>query len=516
MERIYYNGTIVTMRFPQDTAQAVLTRNGTIVRAGSIEEIRQEAGSHAEVFDLEGKTMLPGFLDGHGHLSMLAQNLAQADLSAASSFQDIVDLLRAFRERNALFHGEYIVGFGYDENRLSENRHPNRQVLDQVGGENPIFISHVSFHMGVANTVALKQANIFTDEACTGYLAETDMAAVYAQFAGSKRPLQELYRKAQEIYLQNGICTIQDGAVGKEQFYQLKQLADQQLFQVDVAAYLMMTDDAHSVAQANANVLQQYRNRLKIGGYKLVLDGSPQGKTAWMREPYTDGTNGSAWMRTDDVKAFALQAVNDGVQLMAHCNGDASSEQFLHSYQYALDHSKRKNKFRLRPVMLHSQTVRYDQLQRFSGLGMMPSFFVDHVHRWGDVHRKNLGQLRAQNISPVGWAEEFRLPYTFHQDTPILPPNMLRTIQTAVERVTESGVLLGKQHMINVYQALQAVTIYAAYQYGEEKKKGSVEKNKNADFVILDQNPLCVDTHALTDIRITHTIAKDRIVYRHK
>lgn len=166
--------------------------------------------------------------------------------------------------------------------------------------------------------------------------------------------------------------------------------------------------------------------------------------------------------------------------------------------------------------MLHSQTVRRDQLNRFSDLGMMPSFFVDHVYRWGDVHRKNLGQARAQNISPVGWAEEFCLPYTFHQDTPVLPPNMLRTIQTAVQRVTEQGVLLGKQHTLSVYQALQAVTIYAAYQYREEKQKGSIEKNKQADFVLLDQNPLCVDTNALTDIHITHTIAKDRIVYRRK
>lgn len=516
MERIYCNGTILTMRYPRETAQAVLTRNGKIALVGSIENVRCAAGNHAEVFDLEGKTMLPAFLDGHGHLSMLAQNLAQADLSAARSFQDIIDLLRTFRAKNALFHGEYIVGFGYDENRLLEKRHPNRQILDQVSDENPIFISHVSFHMGVANTLALKQARIFRNNECTGYLAETDMTAIYAQAAESKLPVEHLYKKAQDVYLQNGICTIQDGAVGKEQFQQLQELADQRLFQVDVAAYLMMTDDAHSVVQANASLLQTYQKHLKIGGYKLVLDGSPQGKTAWMREPYTDGTNGSAWMRDDEVKAFALQAVNDGVQLMAHCNGDAASEQFLNSYQYALEHSGRKNTQKLRPVMLHSQTVRRDQLNRFSDLGMIPSFFVDHVYRWGDVHRENLGQTRAQNISPVGWAEEFCLPYTFHQDTPVLPPNMLRTIQTAVQRVTEQGVLLGKQHTISVYQALQAVTIHTAFQYGEEKQKGSIEKNKQADFVILDQNPLQVDTQALTDIHIMHTIAKDQIVYRRK
>ncbi len=516
MERIYCNGTIITMRDPRETAQAVLTRDGTIALVGSVEKVRRAAGKNAEIFDLEGKTMLPAFLDGHGHLSMLAQNLAQADLSSARSFQDIIDLLREFRAKNALFHGEYIVGFGYDENRLLEKRHPNRQVLDRVSTENPIFISHVSFHMGVANTVALKRADIFRNDECTGYLAETDMTAIYVQVAESKIPVKDLYKKAQEIYLQHGICTVQDGAVGKGQFQQLQELADQKLFEVDVAAYLMMTDNAHSVAQANANLLQHYQKHLRIGGYKLVLDGSPQGKTAWMREPYTDGTNGAAWMRDDDVKTFALQAVNDGVQLMAHCNGDAASEQFLNSYQYAVEHVEKKKSRKLRPVMLHSQTVRRDQLNRFSDLGMMPSFFVDHVYRWGDVHRKNLGQSRAQNISPVGWAEEFHLPYTFHQDTPVLPPDMLRTIQTAVQRVTEQGVLLGTQHTISVYQALQAVTIYAAYQYGEEKQKGSIEKNKQADFVILDQNPLCVDANTLADIHITHTIAKDRVVYQRK
>lgn len=515
MERIYCNGTILTMDSRQKTAEAVLTRDGKIALVGSIDDVRSAAGRKTEVFDLEGKTMLPAFLDGHSHLSMVARNLMQADLSGAKSFQDIVDALKDFREKNALFHGEYLVGFGYDEHALLENRHPNRQVLDQVGGENPIFISHVSFHMGVANTIALKQAGIFKDE-CTGYLAETDMTAVYMQFEKSDLPLEQMYQKAQELYFQNGICTIQDGAVGRKQFYQLQRLAEQQLFRADIAAYLMMPDGAHDVVQDNPEFLQNYQNHLKIGGYKLVLDGSPQGKTAWLREPYTDGTNGVAWMRDDDVKAFALQAVNDGVQLMAHCNGDAASEQFLNSYQYAVEHSSHKNALHLRPIMLHSQTVRYDQLERFSALGMLPSFFVDHVYRWGDIHRQNLGQARAQNISPVGWAEAFHLPYTFHQDTPVLPPNMLRTIRTAVERTTKNGTVLGRQHAISTYQALQAVTIHAAYQYGEQDKKGSIENKKYADFVILEENPLHVRPEHLTDISITQTIARDQMMYYRK
>lgn len=529
METIYFGGDIVTMKSKKDTAEAVLTSNGIVKAVGTLDEIKDIADSKAEYFNLDGKTMFPAFIDSHSHLSMLARNLAKADLSQARSFDDIIKILTDFREKNKLFHGEYIQGFGYDQNCLAEGKHPDKYVLDKVSKDNPIFIFHSSLHMGVANSLALEQAGITaqtdmppeligvtSDGELSGFLAEMGMAPVYIQCEQQPLDLLSLYEEAQKVYLKNGICTVQDGALDKEQFEQLKKLADAGVIKIDTEAYLLLPDSGHETAQKNQCLLHGYKNHLKIAGYKLVLDGSPQGKTAWLTMPYTDGTNGTSWMTNEQVAFFTKQAIDDNMQLLVHCNGDAASEQFLSCYEQAAANLDDLEKLQLRPVMIHSQTVRRDQLKQFKDLGMMPSFFVDHVYFWGDTHLKNLGEKRANNISPVAWAEEYGVPYTFHQDTPVLPPNMLKTIRTAVERTTKNGVKLGEKHCLSVYNAIKAITLNAAYQYGEEAKKGSIEEEKYADFVILDRNPMKVPTEEITHIEVVKTIFRDEILYESK
>jgi hypothetical protein len=219
-------------------------------------------------------------------------------------------------------------------------------------------------------------------------------------------------------------------------------------------------------------------------------------------------------MSDEQLGEMARMAVDNGLQMLAHCNGDAASQQYLDQYEAAFWQSKNPNKEKLRPVMIHCQTVRYDQLKRFPDLHMIPSIFVEHVHRWGDIHLKNMGAERADHISPAGWAKEWKLPFTFHQDTPILAPDMLRTVQTAVERRTQAGVTLGEAQKISVFDALQAVTSHAAYQYGEEAEKGTLEVGKRADFVILDKNPLETELSEIEKIRVLATIKDDRVLYQ--
>ena len=168
----------------------------------------------------------------------------------------------------------------------------------------------------------------------------------------------------------------------------------------------------------------------------------------------------------------------------------------------------RKNK-----MCIRDRLVREDQLKRMAEMQMMPSFFVVHTYYWGDIHIKNFGQERGSQISPVKSAVKKHMKYTFHQDTPVVPPDMLRTVWSAVNRISKSGQSIGKNQRVSVMEALKAITVYAAYQYFEEEEKGTIEKGKKADFVILSKNPLETEPEKLTSIQVLMTVKENEVVY---
>lgn len=269
--------------------------------------------------------------------------------------------------------------------------------------------------------------------------------------------------------------------------------------------------------------MQQYRdcagdyyNRFRLGGYKLLLDGSPQGKSAWMTEPYEgeESYRGYPWMPKEETQEYVQQAIDENRQLLVHCNGDAAADEYLHCYQRALERSKNPDKQKLRPVMIHCQTVRDDQLDKMAELSMIPSIFVAHVYYWGDVHVKNLGKKRGNHISPVKSAIERGLCVNFHQDAPVVKPLMLHTIWTAVNRISRRKNVIGADQRISVYEALKAVTINTAYMYGEEERKGSLRVGKLADLVVLSENPLKAEPMSIRDIQVLETIKEGKTLYQ--
>lgn len=164
--------------------------------------------------------------------------------------------------------------------------------------------------------------------------------------------------------------------------------------------------------------------------------------------------------------------------------------------------------------MVHAQLVRKEQLERMKALGMMPSFFIAHTYYWGDIHKKNFGLERASRISPAKDALDCGLKFTFHQDSPVVPPDMMRTVSCAVNRVTKSGQILGEAERISVLEALKAITVYGSYQYHEEGMKGTIAVGKYADFVVLDENPLEAEKESLADIKVLLTIKENQVIYR--
>ena len=516
----YFGGPILTME-PGPRPEGVLVSGGRIVAVGTNEELKA-LDPKARAVDLAGRTLLPAFLDPHGHLSAVASTISLAQLGTAESFSQIEKALGDFRTERRVPAGEWVVGNGYDHNLLVEGAHPTRQVLDAALPENPCLITHASGHMGVANTEALRRMGITTatpdpaggkigreeDGTPNGYLEENAFIRLAAGFVPrptAEEALDDL-RAAQEKYLSQGYVLAQDGMTGKAEYALLAAGARAGL-PLDVVGYADLRNAPELAKEPPVG-------RFSMGGCKIFLDGSPQGRTAWMSRPYegeADYAGYPAW--TDEqVTAFLSLALGEGRQILAHCNGDAAAEQYLRCFAAARDRMGAGDTHR--PVMIHAQLVRRDQLERMGRFSMIPSFFAAHIWYWGDTHWKNFGPERASHISPLKWAQELGLPFTMHQDSPVIEPNVLESVWCAVNRVTRKGRKLGCGLAVTAETALKAFTIHAAYQYFMESERGSIAPGKRADFVLLDADPTAVEPMKIRDIQVLETIKDGVSVYR--
>lgn len=527
---MYYNGTILTMQDDCPQAQAMLVENGRIRKTGSNEALLACRDKDTVCVDLAGKTVLPGFIDGHSHFAGLATSLSQCDLSQAQNFADIVRLLREFIRKHEIPKGQWVTGTNYDHNFLQEKQHPDKFVLDAATSDHPVVIVHASSHMGVANSLGLKLQTLDSTvqdpvgghygrvngrKELSGYMEET----AFVQFR-NKLPMPELdgilqlFKKAQQIYAGYGITTIQEGMVTPPLYQLLRCAQERHIFYLDVVGYLDL-ENCMDLLTPEKEALKQYHNHFRVGGCKIFLDGSPQGRTAWMKAPYADAQDGyCGYPIKDDAQLYSLilTALKNRQQLLAHCNGDAAAEQYITQFEKVLaEHPQYSSN---RPVMVHAQFVQKEQLQRMASIRMMPSFFAAHTYYWGDIHIQNFGMERAKNISPAQTALRLQLPFTFHQDSPVLPPDVLQTVWCAAKRVTKAGVPLSQEECISVYDALKAATVYAAYQYGEEADKGTLAAGKRADFVILDQNPCAVSVDEVKDIKVLAAFKDGACIYR--
>lgn len=524
-QTIYYNGTILTMR-GEEIVEAILVEDGRIRDVGSNNEILNRKSPEAEVINLEGKTMLPAFIDPHSHFTSVASMLDKVDLSGCGSMEEIRDRLKAFRKEKGLADDAMLVGTGYDHNDLPGYQHPTAADLADPELPNPIAIAHASGHMGVANARMLEKLGITKDTpdpeggrygrlgdgTPNGYMEENAfIQVVMGMPAPSEEEIAASYAEAQKVYASHGITTAQDGMTSTENAERLEQFGKSDACYMDIVGYA----DLRSATGAISDDPYTYHGHYRTGGYKLFLDGSPQGRTAWMSEPYLGGEPGyCGYPIYSDEQASELirVAISRNKQLLTHCNGDAASEQLLRCYTQVKE--ELGSTADLRPVMVHCQTVRPDQLDRMAPLGMIASYFVVHTYYWGDVHLRNFGERRGKMISPMRAGIDRGVMYTMHQDTPVVPPDMLLTIWAAVNRVSKNGTDMGADQRISVWEALRGVTINAAYQYFEEKEKGSIEPGKRADLVILDHNPLAVPAMELKNIKVLETIKDGTVIYQ--
>ena len=504
---------------------SIAIKNKKIVWIGSHQDAKNFQGKH---INFGNQAVLPGFIDAHGHASYLAfatqvANIASPPVGKINNIDELKTELKNFIKDSGLQPGEWVMGLGYDDSLLKEQRHPTKDDLDEVSTEHPIYLIHVSAHLGAANSLGLSLANInsHTQDPPGGkirrYENSLEPNGVFEETAAY--PLQQLamsaykdpigsVKKAMEIYAKNGITTAQDGASSLETI-RLMQAADaQNMINIDVISYPIGQNGLNE--NLDAFSFGTYEGRVKVGGVKLILDGSPQGKTAYLTQPYykpphneSQSYKGYPLIPQIDVSKLVKEYADLNIPIMAHANGDAAADMLIQAVRDAEIESDH------RTIMIHAQTVREDQLDLMKELEIIPSYFSTHTFYWGDWHRDSVfGQDRAMRISPTNSTLERDMPFTVHNDAPVVPPDMMRLLWATTNRETRSGKILGKQQRISTYSALEAITINAAYQHFEDDIKGSIEVGKQADLVVLSQDPLSIDTKNLLELNVVATFSR--------
>ncbi len=535
---IYSGGKILTMA--GDTAQyaeAIVVTNDKISFVGSKAEAIAMAGESVSHIDLAGKVLMPGFIDGHAHFSNFSSQAIGAQLlpppdAGAKDIPTVIALLKEWNTPDNRALTGWIFGTGFDDSVITEKRFLTRHDLDKVSTEFPVMVTHISGHFAMVNSKALEMRGITQD-------TPNPEGGIIRREAGSNQPngvLEELaaiphmmtaitpatqeaamkfFNAGQDMAISFGYTTAQEGrAMSNHEF--LADMAQQGKLKIDVVSYVdYLFVDQYMSSQWNT---KNYVNGYKIGGMKVTLDGSPQGRTAWRTTPYLLPPDGAAQgylgypaipNDADLTNIYEKAFINDW-QIQTHANGDAAMDQMIRTLTPL---TKKYGNEDRRLVLIHGQYVRDDQLDAYKELDVITSLFPLHTFYWGDWHSEIIGVELGQRISPIRTALDKGLRVTIHSDAPVALPNLMRVVWTAVSRTSRSGKVIGEAQRLTPFEALQAITIWSAYQHFEEDSKGSIEVGKLADLVVLDKNPLDIPVAEIKDVQVMQTYKSGKMVY---
>jgi predicted amidohydrolase YtcJ len=539
-DRIWSGGPILTMNDSAMRAEAIAEKDGRILAVGSTADVMKARGPKTEVIDLKGRALLPGFIDGHGHVMLGGLQALSANMLAPpdGKVTDIASLQQTLRDwaaanQAAVKSANLIVGFGYDNAQLKELRHPTRDDLDAVSTEIPVIIIHQSGHLAALNSKALALAGFDTQSKDppggviqrraggtepNGVLEENAFNAALPKLLANLGPTAgKTFAKAgADLWASFGYTTGQEGRAVPGVMDTWRTLADAGELKIDIAAYGDVLADRDYIAR---NVSRTYKNHFRVAGTKLSIDGSPQGFTAWRDRPYyapvgnyPPGYHGYPAATDAQVIDAIDWAFANNVQIMSHANGESASDLLIAALTAATAKHGITDR---RPILIHGQFLREDQLDAYNRLGVMPSFFPMHTFYWGDWHRDHtVGPELADNISPTGWAVQRGMKFTSHHDAPVAFPNSMRVLDATVTRRSRSGDIIGPTQRVDVVTGLKALTIWAAYQQFEESSKGSLEVGKLADFAILSADPTAADPETIDQIQVVETIKEGATIYR--
>ena len=537
-DAIYVGGSIVTVNDAQPNAEALAVKDGTILAVGARAEIEKaHRGEKTRMVDLAGKTLMPGFIDGHAHAQQFGTQAVGANLLAppdgtVNTMADLVARLKTFAAGPDVGLTGWIFGLGYDDALLG--RHPTREDLDKVSTTVPVMATHISGHFAAVNTLGLRMIGYDDD-------TRNPEGGIIRREAGGKTPngvLEELAampymvkfltpttQAGKDVFLKRGLemaksygyTTANEGRMFGAMHADMVNAAERGLVDIDFNGWM----DYSNRAEIDRGFAKAYTKHYRLAGLKITLDGSPQGRTAWRTVAYLIPPDGQkpgyrgypAIPDTKQIEAYLDEAYSKGWPVKVHANGDAAIDQLFEALKPVVaKHGVKPGQV----ILIHGQFIRPDQVQALKSLGIFPSMFPMHTFYWGDWYKQIVGPEQAARISPMRSILNTGLHATSHTDAPVALPNLMQVVWATVNRTSRSGAVIGPDERVTPYEAMKMITLWGAEQFGEQATKGSLEPGKLADMVILSDNPLTIDPMKINKIVVLETIKGGKTVYKRR
>jgi len=534
-ELLLKNGDILTLDPNLQDVNAVLVRDGRIVYVGSEHGARERSLGTPEVLDLGGRTLMPGFVESHMHPSIMAKTMMDIDCSYPK-VRTIGDIVASVSERvKKTTKGGWIRGWGYDDTKLEEQRHPTRWDLDQVSPHHPVYLRRTCVHMGVANSAALRLSGIDKDTPDpegghihrdpatgepTGLLMDRAQDLIKMP-AYSDGEVQEGFRLALGQLSRWGITTVHDMLVDRCAFATYQGLASKEKLSVRVRLWLegitFGSRDAGLIPHAIGLGLESgYGNDLlKFMGMKFILDGSVGGRSAAVSEPFVGTTDerGILYVDMEELTPLVCNCIENGLRVSIHGIGERAIEQAISALEEAAAKVSIDRLRKMRNRIDHCVLPTKEQLERIKNLGVVIESSVSFIHALGDSYLSNLGDSRASRAFPNRTCIDMGVPVAANSDCPVCDGSPLLGMYAATTRKTDTGQVLGTKESITPMEALRAYTTTGAYAGCEEDLLGTIAPDKLADLIVLSQNPITTGAEHLQDIGVEMTFVNGHLVY---
>jgi predicted amidohydrolase YtcJ len=551
-DTILIHGNFITLDDADSIAEAIAIRNGRILAVGSSAEIMKRAVSRTRVIDLHGAAATPGLIDSHLHFAGV-DPIYSIDLSRVNSIEEALRLVSARAAKSK--PGEWIQGEGWDEGKLAEHRYLYAADLDRVSPNNPVWLMHTTGHYGVANSAALRLANITAstrnppagtidrgpDRQPTGVLKEDAAMRMITQLIPpySRQQLRDGYLTTMSKLNAEGITAIKDPGITEENWSVYAQLRDEHQLTVHLFA-LWRGETTVAQTQSAIEKIQALPASLRVnskseddtlvaGGIKLFMDGSGGARTAWMHtdwnKNFTAIDDGNRGYPVTDPEIYRQQVRlihNAGIHVGTHAIGDQAIDWVLDTYAAVLkDHPVRG----LRHSVIHAniptghaiETMAFLERQYDAGY---PEAQPEFMYWIGDTYAGNFGAARCLRLMPLHSYLSHGIKWAGGSDYPVTPFPPRLGLWASISRETLNGTYgkrpFGMAESVNIHDAMRSYTSWGARQLFLEDRIGSIETGKDADIAVWDRNPYTISVPEIKDMKCTMTFFRGKLVYEAK